>query len=142
MIYQRWHRPIPSKEEKGWKCYNLLYFLYKSKRRKSSHHRKNLIPVYHSMYECVHSSYQKGSTFKFLCHGFVVVGWSHMCCDPAESVWSREHWLRDIARKRYEFVFYCSLNPSIGHNFGITGPIQVGFSAKCTIPLQMSTSVK
>ncbi len=28
--------------------------------------------------------------------------------------------------------FYCSENPSIAHNLGTTGPIQVGFSAKCT----------
>ena len=31
-------------------------------------------------------------------------------------------------------VFYCSDNPSIAHNFGTTGLIQVGFSAKCTSP--------
>ncbi len=30
------------------------------------------------------------------------------------------------------FVFYCFENPSIAHNLGTTGPIQVGFSAKCT----------
>ena len=30
------------------------------------------------------------------------------------------------------FCFYCSENPSIAHNFGITGPIQVRVSAKCT----------
>ena len=31
-------------------------------------------------------------------------------------------------------VFYCSENPSIAHNLGTTGLIQVGFSAKCTSP--------
>ncbi len=33
--------------------------------------------------------------------------------------------------------FFCFLlfeNPSIAHNFGTTGWIQVGFSAKCTSP--------
>ena len=30
------------------------------------------------------------------------------------------------------FCFYCSENPSIANNFGTTGPIQVGVSAKCT----------
>ncbi len=32
------------------------------------------------------------------------------------------------------FCFYCFENLSIAHNFGTTGPIQVGFSAKCTSP--------
>ncbi len=30
------------------------------------------------------------------------------------------------------FVLYCFESPSIAHNFGTTGPIQVKFSAKCT----------
>ncbi len=34
----------------------------------------------------------------------------------------------------FVFVFYCFENSSIAHNFGNTGPIQVGFSAKCTSP--------
>ncbi len=29
-------------------------------------------------------------------------------------------------------IFFCSENPSIACNLGTTGPIQVGFSAKCT----------
>ncbi len=29
-------------------------------------------------------------------------------------------------------VFYCSVNPSIPHDLWTTGPIQMGFSAKCT----------
>ena len=42
----------------------------------------------------------------------------HLCCDPAESVGSREHWLWDIAWKRNGFlVFYCFVNPSVTHNF-------------------------
>ncbi len=32
------------------------------------------------------------------------------------------------------FVFYCFENPSNTHNFGITSPIQVRFSAKRTSP--------
>ena len=57
-----------------------------------------------------------------------------------ESVGSREYWLWDIlvARKRNKFllsiVFYCFENSSIAHNLGTTGPIQVGFSGKCTSP--------
>ncbi len=35
-------------------------------------------------------------------------------------------------KKWISIVFYCSENPSIGHNLGTTGPIQVVFSAKCT----------
>ncbi len=52
----------------------------------------------------------------------------------AGSVGSRQHWLWDIARKRNEFLLFsnCSENPSIAHNLGTTGPIQVRFSAKCT----------
>ncbi len=37
-------------------------------------------------------------------------------------------------KKWISIVFYCSENPSIAHNLGTTGPIQVGFSAKCTSP--------
>ena len=37
-------------------------------------------------------------------------------------------------KKRISIVFYCFENPSIAHNLGTTGPIQVGFSAKCTSP--------
>ncbi len=37
-------------------------------------------------------------------------------------------------KKWIPFVFYCSENHSIAHNFGTTGPIQVRFSAKCTSP--------
>ena len=37
-------------------------------------------------------------------------------------------------KEQISFVFYRSENPSIAHNFGITGPIQVGVSAKCTSP--------
>ena len=33
-------------------------------------------------------------------------------------------------KKWISFVFYCSENPSLAHNFGTTG--EVGFSAKCT----------
>ncbi len=57
----------------------------------------------------------------------------NMCCDLAESVGSWEHWLWDSQTKEWiSFVFFCFANPSIVHNFGTTGPIQVGFSAKCT----------
>ena len=38
------------------------------------------------------------------------------------------------------FVFYCLESPSIAHNFGTTGLIQVGF--KQNVLLQMSTSIK
>ncbi len=37
-------------------------------------------------------------------------------------------------KKLISIVFYCSENPSIAHNLGTTGPIQVGFSAKCISP--------
>ncbi len=49
---------------------------------------------------------------------------THMCCDLAGSVGSREHWLWDL-------LFWESFN---FYNFGITGQIQLGFSAKCTSP--------
>ncbi len=42
--------------------------------------------------------------------------------------------VRHSQKKLKSFVFYCSENPSIAHSFGTTGPIQVGFSAKCTSP--------
>ncbi len=35
-------------------------------------------------------------------------------------------------KKWLSIVFYCYKNPSIAHNLWTTGPIQVGFSAKCT----------
>ena len=35
-------------------------------------------------------------------------------------------------KKCISIVFYCSEHPSIAHNLGTTGPIQVGLSAKCT----------
>ncbi len=61
-----------------------------------------------------------------------------MCCNLAESVGSREHniWLWDNSWKKewISFVFYCSENPSIAHNFEITGPIQVGVSEMYTSP--------
>ncbi len=59
-----------------------------------------------------------------------------MCYDLVESVGSQEHWLWDNIQKKelISFVFYCLENPSIVHNFGTTGPIQVGFWAKCTSP--------
>ena len=39
-------------------------------------------------------------------------------------------------------VFYCSENPSIAHSLGNTGPMQVGFSAKCTSPNEDFNEVK
>ncbi len=56
--------------------------------------------------------------------------------DLAESVKSQEHLLWDIARMRNEFLLFSIVlkSPSITHNFGTTGSIQVGFSAKCTSP--------
>ena len=39
-----------------------------------------------------------------------------------------------LKKERISFVFCCFENLSIAHNFGTTGPIQVGFSAKCTSP--------
>ncbi len=60
---------------------------------------------------------------------------SDMCCHLAGSVRSREHWLWDTARKGMNFFCFLFENPSIiAHNFRTTGPIQVGFSAKCTSP--------
>ena len=38
-------------------------------------------------------------------------------------------------KKQISFVFCCFENHSIAHNFGTTGLIQVGFSAKCTSPM-------
>ena len=62
-----------------------------------------------------------------------------LCCGLAKSVGSREHWLWDIVRKRNDEFLLCSIVLRIlriAHNFGTTGPttgpIQVGFSAKCT----------
>ncbi len=37
-------------------------------------------------------------------------------------------------RKWISIFFYCSESPSIAHDLGTTGPIQMGFSAKCTSP--------
>ena len=37
-------------------------------------------------------------------------------------------------KEQISFVCYCLENASIGHNFGTTGPIHTGFSAKCTSP--------
>ncbi len=37
-------------------------------------------------------------------------------------------------KKWISIVFYFSENPSIAHNLGTTGSIQVGFSANCTSP--------
>ncbi len=37
-------------------------------------------------------------------------------------------------KELFSFVFCCFGNPSIAYNFGTTGLIQVGFSAKCTSP--------
>ena len=64
--------------------------------------------------------------------------------DLAESIRSREHWLWDTASKRdlICFVFYCFGNPSIAYNFGTTGPIQVGFSAKCTSPNELFNEIE
>ena len=56
-----------------------------------------------------------------------------LCYDLVESFWGQEHWLWDIGRnKLISFAFYYVENPSIAHNFGTTGLIQVWFSAKCT----------
>ncbi len=64
-----------------------------------------------------------------------ILHWHHMCWNLAGSVRSPQHWLWDIARKKWiSIVFYCSENPPIAHNLGTAGPIQVGFSAKCTSP--------
>ncbi len=61
----------------------------------------------------------------------------YMCCDLARSVEDQSAALivRDSQkRKLITIVFYCSENPSNAHNLGTTGPIQMGFSAKCTSP--------
>ncbi len=62
-----------------------------------------------------------------------------MCYDLGESDGSQEHLLwgemRYSQKKEWvSFVFYYFENPSIAHNFGTTGLIQVRFSAKCTSP--------
>ncbi len=49
----------------------------------------------------------------------------HMCGNLAES---REHWLWDNQKKKERNFFW--QNPSIAHNFGTTGPIQVGVFSK------------
>ena len=66
----------------------------------------------------------------------------YMCYDPAESVRSRKQWLWDIARKRNMtfFCFLCFENPSIA--FWTIGPIQVGFSTKCTSPNEHFTQIE
>ena len=45
-------------------------------------------------------------------------------------------------KKRISIVFYCSENPSIAHNLGTTGPIEVGFSAKCTSPNECFSQIE
>ncbi len=58
-----------------------------------------------------------------------------MCCDLAGSVGSREHWLWDTARKRNAFLLFSIVLKSFNcYSFGTIGPLQVGFSAKCTSP--------
>ncbi len=59
----------------------------------------------------------------------------HLCCNLARSVGSRAHWFWDTARKRNAFLcFPLFWEFSNCYNFGTTGPIQVGFSTKCTSP--------
>ena len=64
--------------------------------------------------------------------------YGYMCCNLAESVgtWKLGELIVRYSQKKewISFVFYCFENPSNAHNFGTTGPIQVGFSAKCTSP--------
>ena len=45
-------------------------------------------------------------------------------------------------KKWVSFVFYCFEYPSIAHNFGTTGPIQVGFSTKCTSPYEQFNQIE
>ncbi len=40
------------------------------------------------------------------------------------------------------YCFLCFENPSIGHNFQTTGPIQIGFSAKHTSPNDHSNQIE
>ena len=56
----------------------------------------------------------------------------NMCYNLAESVGTREHWLWDVARKRNEFLLFSIVLRIL--QLGTTGPIQVGFSAKCSSP--------
>ncbi len=42
--------------------------------------------------------------------------------------------VRYSQKKKLISIVFCSKNPSIAHNLGTTGPIQVGISAKCTSP--------
>ncbi len=58
-----------------------------------------------------------------------------ICCDLVESVGSWENWLWDTARKRNEFLWFSAFWESFNcYNFGTTGLIQMGFSAKFTSP--------
>ena len=64
--------------------------------------------------------------------GFLFV---YMCCDLAGSVGSREHIVRYSQKQEcISFVSYCFKEFFNCCNFGTTGPIQVGFSAKCNSP--------
>ncbi len=60
----------------------------------------------------------------------------YLCCDLAEhqlEVGSIDDCEIYPEKECISFVFYCSENPSIAHNFGTTSPIQVEFS-----PIQIS----
>ena len=62
-----------------------------------------------------------------------ILQYHHLCCDLGGSVRSWEQWLRDTARKRNAFLLFAIFWESFNcYNFGSTGLIQVGFSAKCT----------
>ncbi len=61
---------------------------------------------------------------------------TYMCCVLSGISWKSGALIVRYSQKKelISFVFYCLENPSIGHNLGTTGPIRVGFSAKCTSP--------
>ena len=57
-----------------------------------------------------------------------------MCCDLVESVRSREHCEIQPEKRMHFFCFQLFWEYFTCYNFGTTGPIQVGFSAKRTSP--------
>ncbi len=87
-------------------------------------------------------------TYNVITIMYMFVFWMHLSSLPylrfripyvlrfSGSVGRQEHWLWDTDRKR-NAILLCFLlfwESFIWYSFGTTGPIQVGFSAKCVLP--------